>query len=72
MENLTLELDAQGNLLASLNGVVFFKTKGNPSKGNVPFSSLEEATAVFEDIFPPVVDEPVAAPTVDPAADPSA
>ena len=72
MENLTLELDAQGNLLASLNGVLFFKTKGNPSKGNAPISSLEEAAAVFEDIFPPVVDEPAADPAVDPSTAPSA
>ena len=49
-----------GNLTIALDGVVFLKTKGNPTKlGNPAFASIDEAHTYFQSlsISQPVVVE---------------
>lgn len=72
MNGYLLELDAAGNLVVSLDGVVVLKTKGNPLKGNIPFVSLEEATAYFSLLPMAQVIEELPVDPVDPPADPAA
>lgn len=50
-----------GNLIVALDGVVFLKTKGNPTKlGNPAFISIDEAHSYFQTLSisqPIVVDD---------------
>lgn len=49
-----------GNLTVALDGVIFLKTKGNPTKlGNPAFASIDEAHSYFQSlsISQPVVVE---------------